>query len=84
MGDFFGWLSSGTWSRTKHKNDYHDKFNRDIDIFVDYISQIPYFKLIGFPVAFLIIIAEWFPIFAVVWLEFIWDSVKSKFKKGAK
>lgn len=84
INKFIDWLINGEWSRQKHKNAYHDKFDRDIDIFVDYISQVPYFKLIGSPIAFLIIIGMWSPLI----LGFLRERegrqiLKSLFKKNS-
>ena len=83
MNNFFTWLTTGNWSYKYHKANYRDsKFNRDIDIIVDYISQIPYFKLIGSPIAFLIILGEWSVPLAIVSWEMLVDKAKTKFGKN--
>lgn len=76
---FSAWLKDGTWSRKQHKIEYHDsKFNRDIDIFVDYISQIPYLKLIGSPIVFLILLIYWSPVLLYVLRDVVIDFFKNK------
>lgn len=72
------WLHSGTFSRTQHRNNYRDhKFNREIDIFVDYINQLPYLKVIGAPVAVSITLVEFSPIILMVAVESI-KNIKNK------
>ena len=80
MNKFFKWLSSGEWSYSKYKSSYRDsKFDRNRDIIEGYISQIPYIKLIGSPIAGLMIIIEWLPIVVMVFWESrkeIWENLK--------
>lgn len=86
MRKFFTWLFDGTFSYQEYKKSYGcTKFNRKIDIFENYICQIPLFKLIGVPIATLMIVGEWLPIIIVVmWEERkdVWQSVKNLVTKG--
>ena len=72
------WLHSGTFSRTQHRNNYRDhKFDREIDIFVDYISQLPYLKVIGVPISFSITLVGFSPIILMAVVESI-KNIKNK------
>ena len=54
-------ISEGTFNYKKYKDNYRDpKFNSPTDIKLSYISQLPYFKIITYPIVTAIILTEWF------------------------
>lgn len=73
--NFLNWISSGEWSYKKYKRDYRDKFNRPIDISIEYIAQLPYLKIVGYPVASVMTVILFSPYIAM----FVWYSIQNKF-----
>lgn len=59
------WLHSGTFDFRSHEYRDH-KFNRPIDNLINYLSQLPYLKIIGIPLGFIIFLIQWTPVIAVV------------------
>lgn len=62
------WLHSGTFDFRSHE--YRDrKFNSPIDNLINYLSQLPYLKIIGIPLGFIIFLIQWSPVIVVVLFE---------------
>lgn len=59
------WLHSGTFDFRSHEYRDH-KFNRPIDNLINYLSQLPYLKIVGIPLGFIIFLIQWSPVIAVV------------------
>ena len=56
-------IPKGTFNYKKYKDNYRDpKFNSPTDIKLSYMSQLPYFKIITYPIVTAIILTEWLPI----------------------
>lgn len=58
------WIHSGTFDFRSHEYRDH-KFNRPIDNLINYLSQLPYLKVIGIPLGFIIFLIQWSPVIAV-------------------
>ena len=69
------WLHSGTFDFRSHEYRDH-KFNRPIDNLINYLSQLPYLKVIGIPLGFIIFIIQWSPVLAHILLELIVHKIR--------
>ena len=65
-------IPKGTFNYKKYKDNYRDpKFNSPTDIKLSYMSQLPYFKVVTYPIVTAIILTEWLPIIIFLKLSFI-------------
>ena len=72
-------ISEGTFNYKKYKDNYCDpKFNSPTDIKLSYMSQLPYFKVVTYPIVTAIIITEWLPIIILVLIENLKDKMRVK------
>lgn len=71
-------IPGGTFNYTKYKKTYRCKFNRDADIFLEYMAQLPYFKIITAPIVVFFMTLEFLPIFVAVLFEHLLEKLKSK------
>lgn len=62
------WLHSGTFDFRSHEYRDH-KFNMPIDNLINYLSQLPYLKIVGIPLGVIIFLIQWSPVVAVVLFE---------------
>lgn len=74
--EYIKYIPKGTFNYKRYKRNYHCKFNRDIDIFLEYMAQLPYIKVVTAPLVILIMLIEFLPIVAVVMSEHAIDKVK--------
>jgi hypothetical protein len=76
-------IHSGTFSYAKHKSEYSDsKFDRDWDIFISYLCQLPYVKIVTLPVGYIMWIASFIIPNMDVIIEVVYDACKKKLKKA--
>ena len=69
-------IPKGTFNYKKYKDNYRDpKFNSPTDIKLSYMSQLPYFKVVTYPIVTAIILTEWLPIFIIVLIENLKDKM---------
>ena len=72
-------IPKGTFNYKKYKDNYRDpKFNSPTDIKLSYMSQLPYFKVVTYPIVTAIILTEWLPIFIIVLIENLKDKMRVK------
>lgn len=73
-------IPKGTFNYSRYKKEYRCKFNREIDIMMEYAAQLPYFKIITFPIAAALMLLELLPIILVILFEHFVDKLKSILK----
>lgn len=69
------WIHSGTFDFRSHEYRDH-KFNRPIDNLINYLSQLPYLKIVGIPLGFIIFLIQWSPIIAFVLFELMIQKLR--------
>lgn len=72
-------IPKGTFNYKKYKDNYRDpKFNSPNEIKLSYVSQLPYFKVVTYPIVTAIILTEWLPIIILVLIENLKDKMRVK------
>lgn len=71
-------IPAGTFNYKSYKSKYRCKFNRDIDIFLKYIAQLPYLKVITYPMVMIFIMMSYLPIVVLILAEYHFNKLKSK------
>ena len=78
-------IPKGTFNYKKYKDNYRDPiFNSPNDIKLSYVSQLPYFKVITYPIVTSIILSEWLPIFIIVLIENLKIKITNNFNRLEK